>query len=102
MVRGFKKNGKFRPTGKGSGLKSFQMKNISENLAELDLELRDIREAISLKQRKGDKATGELKSQQKVVGQARNSILNLVETLPPEEHKKIVDDFIDFKKEFTE
>lgn len=52
-----------------SGLESFQIKKIGENLGELDLELRDIRNLLSEKLRRGDKAIGELKSQQRTSDQ---------------------------------
>jgi len=87
---------------KKSGLESFQIKKIGENLGELDLELRDIRNLLSEKLRRGDKAVGELKSQQRIVGQSRGSIVDLVETLPVDEQKQIGKIFSDFKKEFSE
>jgi len=103
MAKGFKDNkGKFHPTERSSGLESFQIKKIGENLGELDLELRDVRSLLSEKLRRGDKAVGELKSQQRTVGQSRGSIVDLVRTLPKDDQIAIFKVFDDYKKEFTE
>jgi len=85
---------------KQSGLKSFQIKDISENLAELDFDLKELREQLRNKKLSGDKATGELSSQVRLVGGARLSILSLVDTLPEKEHKKIIEDSIKIRKDF--
>lgn len=82
-----------------SGLKDFQMNRISENLVDLDLELVDVREALRLKRAKGVEGTAMLEGQQKTLGGCRNSILSLVEVLPPHEHKKIIEDAEKMKKE---
>lgn len=83
------KDKKHIPIGKSSGLKSFQIEGIGKNLGELELQLIDVRKALQLKRLKGDKATGELESTQETIGGARNSILNLVGTLPEDKQKEI-------------
>jgi len=85
-----------------SGLQPFVMKRIGENIGELDLELKDIRNLLSEKLRRGDKAVGGLRSQQRTVGQSRNSIVSLVETLPANEQIKIGQISDAYKKEFSE
>ena len=57
-------------------------------------------EKLRNKKLSGDKGTGELSSQVRLIGGARLSILSLVDTLPDDEHKTIIEDSIKIRKDF--
>ncbi len=70
-------------------LQPFVRQRIAENLAELDITLRDLREESRLKKLRGQ-PTGEVDSEIRIIGASRNSILSLLEQVPESLHKEII------------
>jgi len=70
-------------------LQPFVKKDIIENLADLDLMLRGLRTERRERELGGDKATGELTSQIRLIGGARLSILALLDQVPEPLHREI-------------
>jgi len=71
-------------------LQPFVKTRIAENITDLELSLKDLREESRMKQRLG-KPTGQIDSEIKLLGGARNSILSLLEQVPEPLHKEIVE-----------
>ncbi len=72
-------------------LPPFVKKEIIENLADLDLMLKGLRDERRDRNLGGDKATGELSSQIRLIGGARNSILSLLDQVPEPLHREIAE-----------
>ena len=72
-------------------LPPFVKKEIIENLADLDLMLKGLRDERRDRNLGGDKATGELTSQIRLIGGARNSILSLLDQVPEPLHREIAE-----------
>ena len=79
-------------------LQPFVKKNVAENLAELNLFLKDLREEKSMRMREG-KSIGIINTDLRLIGGARNSILTLLQQVPEPLHREIVEDSVRIEKE---
>jgi len=70
-------------------LQPFVKKNIAENLAEVNLFIRDLREEKAMRMREG-KSVGIINTDLRLIGGARSSILSLLEQVPEPLHREIV------------
>jgi len=69
-------------------LQPFVKNRVAENLAELDITLKDLREESRMKKLRGQ-PTGQVDSEIRLLGASRNSILTLLEQVPESLHKEI-------------
>ena len=82
-------------------LQPFVKKNIAENLAEINLFLRDLREEKAMRMREG-KPIGIINTDLRLVGGARSSILSLLEQVPEPLHRQIAEDTDRIQREMVE
>ncbi len=79
-------------------LQPFVKKNVAENLADLNLFLKDLREEKLKRQIEG-KPIGIINSELRLIGGARQSIFTLLEQVPEPLHREIVEDTVRIEKE---